>query len=64
MQIIKKEDAIGNRYFTGKPCKRGHIAERYKVSGECCECHALREKERRAVQRRRPAANAVAPATV
>lgn len=23
------------RYFTGKPCKRGHVAER-RVSGRCC----------------------------
>lgn len=30
--------AIGaSRYFTGKPCKSGHIAERY-VSGRCVEC--------------------------
>lgn len=24
-----------SRYFTGRPCKRGHIAER-RVSGRCC----------------------------
>lgn len=24
-------------YFTGKPCKRGHVSERY-VSGHCVEC--------------------------
>lgn len=26
------------RYFTGKPCVRGHICERW-VSGKCVECH-------------------------
>jgi len=26
------------RYFTGKPCKGGHTAERYAVNGECYEC--------------------------
>ena len=26
------------RYFTGKPCKHGHIAERYTRSGTCVVC--------------------------
>lgn len=26
------------RYFTGKPCKNGHIAERYTGNKTCCEC--------------------------
>lgn len=29
-------------YFTGEPCKRGHIAFRYVTSGSCKEC--LRER--------------------
>ena len=32
------------RYFTGKPCKRGHVAERL-VDGGCIECD--REDQRR-----------------
>lgn len=32
------------RYFTGKPCKRGHVAERH-VAGGCVECD--REDQRR-----------------
>ena len=28
----------GLRYFTGKPCKHGHIAERYIKSHHCVEC--------------------------
>lgn len=28
------------RYFTGKPCGRGHISERQVVNGACLECSA------------------------
>ena len=28
---------INGRYFTGRPCKRGHVAERYR-HGACVEC--------------------------
>lgn len=28
-------------YFTGKPCKNGHISRRYTTKGTCCECMAL-----------------------
>lgn len=41
MQIITRQEAIVNgslRYFTGKPCKRGHISERYVKNGSCHEC--------------------------
>lgn len=33
------------RYFTGKPCKRGHVAERYLNNGECVICAKLRANE-------------------
>lgn len=26
------------RYFTGKPCKHGHVAERYTINGTCLLC--------------------------
>jgi 5-methylcytosine-specific restriction endonuclease McrA len=26
------------RYYTGKPCKRGHLAERFTSSANCVEC--------------------------
>ena len=26
------------QYFTGKPCKNGHVGERYAASGNCVEC--------------------------
>lgn len=30
-----------SRYFTGKPCSRGHISERYSCSATCVECHLV-----------------------
>lgn len=48
MEIIKRKDAkrLGMRwYFTGKPCKHGHIAKRQVVCGSCVECRDL-NKER------------------
>ena len=36
------------RYFTGKPCRNGHIAERYVKGGRCVQCKA--EKDARYYQ--------------
>jgi hypothetical protein len=33
------------RYFTGKPCKRGHLSERYVKTYHCVECGKERSKE-------------------
>lgn len=44
-QIITRAEAKAQglkRYFTGKPCKHGHVAERYLSTGQCVEC--LRER--------------------
>ncbi len=30
------------RYYTGKPCKLGHVAERSTRNGECIECATIR----------------------
>ena len=41
MDIITRKDALAQgltHYFTGKPCKRGHIAARYAKTGNCVEC--------------------------
>jgi 5-methylcytosine-specific restriction endonuclease McrA len=41
VQIITKAEAKAaglKRYFTGRPCKNGHIAERYLGGGGCVEC--------------------------
>jgi hypothetical protein len=46
-RIISRDEARARglkRFFTGRPCKRGHIAERYVGSRGCVECdraHAL-----------------------
>jgi hypothetical protein len=42
--IISRADAKAaglRKYFTGKPCKRGHVAEHY-VTGPCVVCNAER----------------------
>lgn len=31
-------EAGSTRYFTGKPCTNGHVAERYVVNRVCCVC--------------------------
>ncbi|MGG7534650.1 HNH endonuclease [Rhizobium sp. 12,4] len=33
-------------YFTGKPCKSGHVALRFTLSGHCSECDKIRDKAR------------------
>lgn len=41
MKTTTKEIAIQNKskfYFTGKPCKHGHINKRYTKSGLCVSC--------------------------
>lgn len=41
MEIISCKEAKAKglkRYFTGKPCKRGHVAERYTATGNCLQC--------------------------
>jgi hypothetical protein len=40
MQVISRQEAISKKlktYFTGKPCKRGHISERL-INCMCLEC--------------------------
>lgn len=36
--------ACAKRYFTGKPCRDGHVSERWAASGVCCECEAGRPR--------------------
>ena len=33
-----------NKYFSGEPCPKGHIALRYVVNNRCVECHTLERK--------------------
>jgi hypothetical protein len=52
MEIITRAEAKAKglkRYFTGKPCKRGHVSER-RVGGNCVDCdaqHNIDNKDRR-----------------
>jgi hypothetical protein len=46
-EIISRRQALDRgliRYFTGKPCKRGHLVERLTSSANCLECHRLAEQ--------------------
>ena len=41
MKVVSRKDALlagSKRYFTGKPCKRGHVAERSVRSYYCIPC--------------------------
>lgn len=43
------------RYYTGKPCKWGHLCERQVSSRNCCECHRwLSRKSNRKYQQANP----------
>lgn len=45
MKIITRQDARDlslHRYYTGKPCKWGHVVERSTVNGNCTQCDAER----------------------
>ena len=47
MDIIARKDALAQgltHYFTGKPCKRGHIAFRYASDKSCSQCKKIHKK--------------------
>ncbi|MCR4319756.1 MAG: hypothetical protein NUV74_05395 [Candidatus Brocadiaceae bacterium] len=47
MKLISRDEAKAaglKRYFTGGPCKHGHVAERYVSSRACAECTHARQK--------------------
>lgn len=46
---MERKEAIEKKlltYFTGKPCKYGHIAERQTISGSCVICAQDHNKSR------------------
>lgn len=57
-QIISRRDALAageKYYFTGKPCSKGHVAERYTCStsfGKCVICARLHSKRQMKTYRR------------
>jgi len=43
--IISRDDAAAQKlthFFTGKPCKYGHVAPRFVSTGGCSECNSAR----------------------
>jgi hypothetical protein len=47
MEIIRRKEASARgltRYFTGKPCRRGHVSDRIVSTLTCCECKRERER--------------------
>jgi 5-methylcytosine-specific restriction endonuclease McrA len=38
---------VAKKYFTGKPCCRGHICERYEATGWCIQCARERDERNR-----------------
>ena len=47
--ILTRQEALAIgyiRYYTGKPCKHGHYAERYTNSRTCIECNRLKWERR------------------
>jgi hypothetical protein len=48
MGLITREEAKEqglSKYFTGKPCKHGHVAERYVSRTSCVMCHSGQMKK-------------------
>jgi hypothetical protein len=48
MQELTRHEAARRgmtRYYTGRPCLRGHVAERYVSSGQCCQCRLEQARE-------------------
>jgi len=46
--LSKKEAAMSglSRFYTGRLCEFGHLAERYVSNGQCVVCNASRARER------------------
>lgn len=41
MEVMARKEARAcglERYFTGEPCKNGHVAPRNAITGKCTEC--------------------------
>lgn len=50
MEVITRDEAIARhltRYFTGDPCKHGHVAQKTVKDRSCVECSRLRTKAHR-----------------
>lgn len=48
-RVVSRKDAGAeglDRYFTGKPCRNSHLAERYTESGTCVVCNVERKRKK------------------
>lgn len=48
--LVSRQEALNTglpTYFTGKPCKHGHIESRYVTKGECLRCRRSRYTTKR-----------------
>lgn len=55
-EIVSRDEAVQRgltRYFTGRPCQRGHVAERTTRDWGCVACEKLRYAERLSIPGRR-----------
>ncbi len=55
-EIISRDNAQSmsrKRYFTGEPCLRGHIAERFVSSGGCVDCVCRKTPKRADARKQR-----------
>ncbi|MCG6202025.1 hypothetical protein [Psychromonas antarctica] len=63
MEIITKQQALDKglkRFFTGEPCHRGHISERFIAMDKCVTCNSeigklyyQKNKEKISIQRKK-----------
>ena len=56
MEIISRQEAQAKglkRYFTGEPCKNGHVAERQTSNSTCMECARFKDKKRNGTPKRK-----------
>ena len=61
MQIISSQEAKDKsllHYYTGKPCKHGHISERFVSTKNCCAC--LKAHSQQTEVKKQKAANGAA----
>ncbi len=47
ISLSEAENKGLKRYFTGKPCKNGHVCERVTISRICVDCAAINSKNSR-----------------
>lgn len=49
MELLTRKDALSQglkQYFTGKPCKHGHVATRFVCNSDCQECRRIKTNDR------------------